>query len=78
MQTLSFGQRTENFGQNSVDHVVEEIPEASHVLRSYNVDVTASHGLPVSEVAKTVSASTDDMLAVMEYRLRRAARQMKK
>jgi hypothetical protein len=52
--------------------------EASHALRSYHVDVTASHNLPMYEVANTVTVPTDEMLAVMEYRMRHAAQKLRK
>lgn len=64
---------SQNYEQNTVHDIVEHVPEASHVLRSYHVDVTASQDMTMEEVARTVTAQTDEMLAVMEYRARRAA-----
>ncbi len=66
-----------NYGQTTVENVIHDHPEAADVLRNYHVDVTVSRMLPVAQIAPTVSASTDEMLAVMEYRLRRAARKSK-
>jgi iron-sulfur cluster repair protein YtfE (RIC family) len=65
---------TKDQGQTTVHELIEHMPEASHVLRSYNVDVTASQELTLAEVARSVSTSLDDIMAVVEYRMRQAAK----
>jgi len=62
---------TLNYRENTVTDVIDKIPEASYVLRSYDVGVGKSNRLLLSEAAQAVSSTTDEMLAVMEYRLRR-------
>ncbi len=64
---------TPDYGRQTIQKIVGNNEEASHVLRHYHVDVTASRNLPMYEVAHTVTAPTDEMLAVMEYRVRHAA-----
>jgi hypothetical protein len=69
---------TPDYGRNTVEEMTGHQAEASHALRSYHVDVTASHNLPMYEVANTVTVPTDEMLAVMEYRMRHAAQKLRK
>jgi iron-sulfur cluster repair protein YtfE (RIC family) len=69
---------TPYYGQNTVDEVIEHIPEAGHVLRAYDVGAATSHNLRLDQAAQAVTVSTDEMLAVMEYRARRAAQQLSK
>ncbi len=56
-------------------HVDEllEIPEAGTALRHQKIDAANNH-LSLVNAASVVSASTDELLAVMEYRLRHRAR----
>lgn len=67
-----------DYGKNTVEKIVEHQQEASHALRHFNVDVTASHNLTIDEVAQAVTTPTDEMLAVMEYRMRHAAQKLNK
>jgi len=62
-----------NYEQNTLNQIVEHIPEAGRVLSSYDVVSTSNDRLSMSEAARSVSTTTDEMLAVMEYRVRRAA-----
>lgn len=60
--------------EHTVNEILNEIPEAGHVLRDYHFIDTKNHRLSIAEAAHTVSTTPDEMLAVMEYRLRRAAK----
>jgi len=66
---------TRHYAEHTVDDIVHEVPEASHVLREFHVEAARSHELSITQAAEAVSMTADDMLAVMEYRLRRAAKQ---
>jgi iron-sulfur cluster repair protein YtfE (RIC family) len=62
--------------QHTVDEVVHEIPEAGHVLREHAIDVADhNHHLSLEQAAQATSNWTDEVLAIMEYRARRAAQQ---
>ncbi len=63
-----------DYTHTTVGEIVGDNIELSHALRSHHVDVTASRKLTLAEVAQTVTTPSDELLAVMEYRLRRAAR----
>jgi hypothetical protein len=63
-----------DYTHTTVGEIVGENIEISHALRSHHVDVAVSRKLTMAEVAQAVSTPTDELLAVMEYRLRRAAR----
>ncbi|NJN68159.1 MAG: hypothetical protein HC884_16320 [Chloroflexaceae bacterium] len=63
---------TQHHEQATVEEIVEHIPASSEVLRSHDVDISTRR-VPLEHAAQAVSASTDEMLAVMEYRIRRAA-----
>ncbi len=65
--------QTIKYDQNTVNTMVREIPLAAEVLQHYGVGLNQKHSMPLSHAAQTVSASTDEMLAVMEYRVRRRA-----
>lgn len=65
---------TPDYGKTTVEEMVEHNVEASHVLRSYHIDVTASRHLSLDQVAQSVTTPTDEMLAVMESRVRRTAK----
>ncbi len=69
--------QTTNYAQNTVKEVVEHIPEATDVLRQHHIEATPTQSVPLYHAAQYVSASTDEMLAVMEYRMRHAARNRK-
>jgi hypothetical protein len=64
-----------NYEQQTLDEVVQTIPVAGSVLRSNDVVSTARNNwLSLSQAAQLVSTTTDELLAVMEYRTRRAAK----
>jgi hypothetical protein len=58
--------------QKKIQSYVTTVPEAGNAFRLHNIDATARMNL--ANAAAMVSAPTDEVLAVMEYRLRRAAR----
>jgi iron-sulfur cluster repair protein YtfE (RIC family) len=62
-----------NYGENTVNEFVEHVPTASEVFRSYDVGIPTDYEVPLAEAAQSVSATPEEMLAVMEYRARRAA-----
>lgn len=63
-----------NYAQNTVNQVLNSIPEAGYVLRTHDVVTTNTNRLSLQEAAHSVSTSSDELLAAMEYRIRRAAR----
>lgn len=63
---------THHYEQATVEEIIEHIPESSNVLRSRDLGISTCR-VPLEQAAQAVSASTDEMLAVMEYRIRRAA-----
>lgn len=58
--------------QLKVDEYLDQVPTAGQAFRSHQID--PSH-LSLTNAAALVSAPTDEVLAVMEHRLRQAARQ---
>jgi iron-sulfur cluster repair protein YtfE (RIC family) len=64
-----------NFDQNTVSQVMENIPQSNQVFRTYHIEVATGRNLRLNDVAQSVSVPTEEMLAVMEYRVRQAARQ---
>jgi hypothetical protein len=67
-----------NYQMNTINQIVAHIPEAAHVLCANDLVGTSNARLSMSEAAHAVSATPDEMLAVMEYRIRHAARQAKR
>jgi len=67
--------RTNNYdyGQNTVNDMNEHITEASHVFRSHDIETARSNHMSLNQAAQSVSVPADELLAVMEYRMRRAA-----
>lgn len=63
--------RNKNYEQQTVDQVMARIPEAGQVLRSYGIDPTTR--LTLSQAAAATSAPVDELLAIMEFKARRAA-----
>jgi iron-sulfur cluster repair protein YtfE (RIC family) len=63
--------RINNYVQQHVDHVVEQIPEAVQVLRERNISANR-HSL--ANAAATTGVSSDELMAVLDHRSRRAAR----
>jgi len=63
---------------NTVNEIIRDIPEAGRVLRTNDVvAASTSNHISLAQAAESVSTTTDEMLAVMEYRVRRAARPRK-
>jgi hypothetical protein len=65
--------RTHILEQYTVDTFLDKVPEAANAFRRHNIDPTTR--MSFANAAAAVSAPTDEVLAVMEARLRRAARQ---
>ncbi len=66
------------YGSNTINEVIRDIPEAGRVLRTNDVVAArTSNHISLSQAAESVSTTTDEMLAVMEYRVRRTARNSK-
>lgn len=63
--------RNGNYEQQTVDQVRERVPGAARTLRAYGIDPT--NRLTLAQAAAAVSATPDEILAVMEDRARRAA-----
>lgn len=60
--------------QNTVNQVMETIPQSKEVFRGYHIEVASGRPLRLDDAAQAVSVPTEEMLAVMEYRVRQAAR----
>ncbi|MEM8534937.1 MAG: hypothetical protein AAGF95_29120 [Chloroflexota bacterium] len=63
--------RNESVEQQKVDQVTQNIAGASATLRRYGID--SSNRMSLAQAAAATSTSSDELLAVMEYRLRRQA-----
>ncbi len=63
--------RNKNYEQQTVDQVMARIPEAGQVLRSYGINPTSR--LTLSQAAAATSSPIDEVLAIMEFKARRAA-----
>ena len=63
--------RNGNLEQQTVDQVVSRVSGTSDILRSYGID--PSSRMPLAQAAAAVSVSPDELLAVLEYRMRRMA-----
>jgi iron-sulfur cluster repair protein YtfE (RIC family) len=55
----------------TVNEVSQNIPGASDVLRANNIDANTPFSL--ANAAKAVATTSDELLAVMNHRMRRAA-----
>lgn len=64
--------RIHNYEQQTVNQVVEQIPTATTALRERGV--SASDRYSLGNLAAATSTSTDELMAVLDYRTRRAAR----
>lgn len=62
-----------NYEEQTVKEVAERVPEARRVLRSYHI--SAWNTMPVDIAAAEASVTPDELLAVVEYKARRRARQ---
>jgi hypothetical protein len=66
-----------NYQMNTVDQIIQNIPEATHILCANELVGTSKSHLSMREAARAVSSTPDEMLAAMEYRIRHAARHAK-
>ncbi len=62
-----------NYEEQTVKEVAERVPEARRVLRAYHI--SASNTMPIDIAAAEASVTPDELLAVVEYKARRRARQ---
>ncbi len=62
-----------NYEEQTVKEVAERVPEARRVLRSYRI--SAWNTMPLDIAAAEASVTPDELLAVVEYKARRRARQ---
>ncbi|MFQ3632892.1 hypothetical protein [Roseiflexus sp.] len=62
-----------NYEEQTVKEVAERVPEARRVLRAYHI--SASNAMPLDIAAAEASVTPDELLAVVEYKARRRARQ---
>lgn len=62
-----------NYEEQTINEVAGRVPEARHVLRAYHI--SASNTMPLDIAAAEASVTPDELLAVVEYRARRRARQ---
>lgn len=65
--------RNGHIQQQKVDQVTTRIAGSASVLRAYGID--PSSRLTLSQAASATSTSVDELSAVLEYRMRRQARQ---
>lgn len=65
--------QTRNYEEQTVTEVTERVPEARRVIRSYHLSTT--NRVPLDIAAAEASVTSDELLAVMEYRARLAAHQ---
>jgi hypothetical protein len=61
--------RNGNLEQQTVDQVMTRVSGASDILRGYGIDPSAR--MPLALAAAAVSVPSDELLAVLEYRMRR-------
>ncbi len=63
-----------NYGYEgkTVDQVTTRVPGAGQVFRKYGIDST--NRLTLAQAATATSTPVDEVLAVMEFKVRRAAR----
>ncbi|NOK61505.1 MAG: hypothetical protein GFH27_549311n88 [Chloroflexi bacterium AL-W] len=65
--------RNESVEQQKVDQVTQNIKGAHLTLRTYGID--SSSRMSLAQAAAATSTPSDELLAVLEYRLRRQAKQ---
>jgi hypothetical protein len=71
--------RTNNYdyGQNTINDLNGHVREAGSVFRQFAIETARTNHLSLNEAASSVSAHPDEVLAVMEYRIRHAAQHSK-
>jgi len=62
-----------HYEQNTVEEVIVHVPEAESVLRTHAID--PSTRMSLQNAAAATSNTPDELLAIMEYKIRRAGRQ---
>jgi iron-sulfur cluster repair protein YtfE (RIC family) len=67
--------RNGSYAHSTVESVARKLPEARALLREARIDSTAS--MRLADAALATSTSADELLAVLEDRLRRQARRAK-
>jgi len=65
--------RISNYAQHTVEQVAEEIPESHRVLHTNAINPTLRVSL--ANIAAATSVTTAELMAVIEYRMRRTAQQ---
>lgn len=68
--------KTQNPERWNVTTFLDKVPGSAHALRMHNID--ANVRLTLANAAEAVSASTDEVFAVMERRMRMEARKAAK
>jgi len=63
--------RINNYAQKKVNEVLEQLPEARSVFYAHGISVT--NRLSLANAAAATSVSPDELMAIAEYRTRRAA-----
>jgi len=59
-----------HYEQNKVEEVIEHVPQSNTVLRTHGIDPT--NRLSLQNAAAATSNTPDELLAIMEYKARRA------
>ncbi len=65
-----------NFGTKATNEVVEQIPEAREVFHKRNI--SASNRVSLANEAAATSNSTEEVMAVLDYRTRRSAQRSRR
>jgi hypothetical protein len=65
---------TVHYAENTITEIADHIPGARTLLQEHDVVTTGRNRLNLNQAAQSVSVPTDELLAVMEYRVRRNAR----
>jgi protein-tyrosine-phosphatase len=65
--------RNGSYEQQTVQQVIDRIPGSARTLRAYGIDPTSR--LTIAQAAAATSTSTDELLAMIEHRARRATQQ---
>ncbi len=60
-----------NYTRKTVNEVLEQMPEAKQAF--YERNISASSRLSLANAADATSVSTDEVMAVLDHRTRRAA-----
>jgi hypothetical protein len=66
-----------DYGQNTINEFNGQVREAGNVFRHFDIETASTNHLSLNQAASSVSAHPDEVLAVMEYRIRHAAQHEK-